>query len=108
MNQVGIDEFLLALRNLGVKKDYINGEPLNIKYSKLTPDITHQRYSTPTKYEDEEEDDNEEDVGPLSHKHQGNKDKKTLSSSLPQGGKGFLHKPPRRKSNILYVYYFIN
>ena len=31
LNQVGSDEFLRALRSLGVKKDYISGEPLKIK-----------------------------------------------------------------------------
>ena len=61
LNQVGIDEFLRALRNLGVKKDDISGEPLKIKYSNVAPYSTDQRHSTPTKYEDVE-DDNEEDV----------------------------------------------
>ena len=66
---------------------------------------THQRHSTPTKYEDEAEDDNEEEVRPPSHKHRVNKDKKTSSSRLPQGGKGYGHKLPGRKlPNILYVY----
>ena len=104
MNQVGIDEFFRALRSLGVKKDDISGELLKIKYSSVTPYSTHQRHSTPTKYEDEEEDDNEEELRPPSHKHRVNKDKKTSSSSLPQGGKGYVHKPPGGKPNILYVY----
>ena len=104
LNQVGIDEFLRALRSLGVKKDDISGEPLKIKYSNVAPYSTHQRYSTPTKYEYEEEDDDEEEVRPPSHKHCINKDKKTSSSSLPQGGKGYVHKPPGCKLNVLYVY----
>ena len=104
LNQVGIDEFLRALRSLGVKKDDISGEPLKIMYSSVVPYSTHQRHSTPTKYEDEKEDDNEEEVRPPSHKHRVNKDKKTSLSSLPQGGKGYVHKPPGRKPNILYVY----
>ena len=104
LNQVGIDDFLRALGSLGVKKDDISGEPLKIKYSSVAPYSTHQRHSIPTKYEDEEEDDNEEEVRPASHKHRVNKDKKTSSSSLPQGGKSYVHKPPERKPNILYVY----
>ena len=83
LNQVGIDEFLRPLRSLGVKKDDISGEPLKMKYSNVAPYSTHQRHSTPTKYEDEKEDDDEKDVRPPSHKHRVNKDKKTSSSSLP-------------------------
>ena len=59
---MGIDEFLRALRSLGVKKDNISGESLKIKYSRVAPYSTHQCHSTPTKYEDREEDDNEEEV----------------------------------------------
>ena len=70
----------------------------------MGPDSTHQRHSTPTKYADEEEDDDEEEVQPPSHKHRVQNDKKTLSSSLPKKGKGYIHKPPGRKPNILYVY----
>ena len=102
---MGIDKFLCALQSLGVKKDVISGEPLKIKYSNVAPNSTHQRHSTPTKYEDEEkDDDNEKEVRPPSHKHRVNKDKKASSSSLPQKGKGYVHKPPGRKPNILYVY----
>ena len=104
LNQVGIDEFLRALRNLGVKKDDISGEPLKIKYSNVEPYSTHQRHSTPTRYEDEEEYDDKEDIRPPSHRHRVNQDKKTSSSSLPQNGKGYVHKPPGRKPNNLYVY----
>ena len=70
----------------------------------MAPYSTHQRHSTPTKYEDKEEDDNEEEVRPTSHKHRVNKDKKTSSLSLLQKGKGYVHKQPGRKPNILYVY----
>ena len=49
LNQVGIDEFLRALRSLGVKKDDISGELLKIKYSNVAPYSTHQLHSTPTK-----------------------------------------------------------
>ena len=87
LNQVDIDEFLRALRRLGVKKDDISGEPLKIKYSNVAPYSTHQRHSTPIRYEDEKEDDDDEDVRQPSHKHRVNKDKKTSSSSLPQKGK---------------------
>ena len=104
MNQVGIDEFLRALRSLGVKKDDISGEPLKIKYSNVAPYSTHQRHPTPTRYKDEEEDDDDEDVRPPSHKHRVNKDSKTSFSRLPQKIKGYVHKPPGRKPNILYVY----
>ena len=101
LNQVGIDEFLWELRSLGVKKDYISCEFLKIKLSNVAPYSTHQRHSTPIKYENKEEDDNEEDV---SLKYRVNKDKKTSSSSLPQKEKGYVHKPPGRKPNILDVY----
>ena len=37
LNQVGIDEFLLALRSLDVKKDEISGKPLKIKYKNVAP-----------------------------------------------------------------------
>ena len=104
LNQVGIDEFLRALRSLGVKTDDVSGEPLKIKYSNVAPNSTHQRHSTPIRNKDEEEDDDGEDVRPPSHKHRVNKDKKTTSSSLPQKGKGYVHTPPGRKPNILYVY----
>ena len=104
LNQVGIDEFLRALQSLGVKKDDISGEPLKMKYSSVAPYSTHERHSTPTKYEDEEEDDNKEEVRPPHHKHRVNKDTKISFSSLPQEGKGYVHKPPGRKPNILYVY----
>ena len=77
LKQVGIDKFLRALRSLGVKKDDKIGEPLKIKYSNVAPYSTHQRHSTPTKYEDEEKDDDEEEVHPPSHKHRVQKDKKT-------------------------------
>ena len=77
LNQVGIDECLLAFRNLGVKKDNLSGEPHKIKHSNVAPYRTHQRHSTPSKYEDEEEDNDEENLRPPSHKHRVNKDKKT-------------------------------
>ena len=41
LNQVGIDDFLGALRSLGVKKDDISGESLKIKYSSVAPYSTH-------------------------------------------------------------------
>ena len=69
LNQVGIDEFLRALRSLGVKKDDISGERLKIKYSNVAHYCTHQRHSTPTRYDD----DDDEDVRPPNHKHRVNK-----------------------------------
>ena len=70
----------------------------------MAPYSTHKRHSTPTKYEDEDEDDDAEEVRQPSHKHQIHKNTKTSSSSLAQGGKGYVHKTPGRKPNILYVY----
>ena len=67
----------------------------------MAPYSTYQRHSKPTRYEDEEEDDDNEDVRLPSHKHRVHKDKKTSSSSLPQKGKGYVHKLPGRKPNIL-------
>ena len=64
-----------------------------------------QRHSTPAKYEHEklgdDEDIEKEEVRPPSPKQPSQKSKKR--SSL-QEGKGFIHKPPGRKPNILYVY----
>ena len=62
LNQVGIDDFLRGLRSLDVNKDDISGEPLKLKYSNVAPFGNHQRHSTPTKYKDKKEDDNEEKV----------------------------------------------
>ena len=105
LNQVDIDEFLRALRILGVKKkDDLSGEPRKIKYSNVATYSTYKRHFTPTKYEDEVENNDEEEVRQPSHKHRIHKDKKTSSSSLAQGGKSYVHKPPVLKLNILYVY----
>ena len=54
LNKVGIDEFFRALKSLNVKKHDIRNKPLKIQYSNVAPYSTHKRYSTPTKYEDEE------------------------------------------------------
>ena len=103
--QVDIDDFLRALRSLGVKKDEISGEPLKIKYKNVGPYGALQRHSTPVKYEHEkvnEEKDIEKDkVRPPSSKQPSQKAKKR--SSLHKE-KGYIHKPPGRKPNILYVY----
>ena len=53
LNQVSINEFFRALGSLGVKKNDISNDPLKINYSSVAPYCTHQRNSTPTKYEDE-------------------------------------------------------
>ena len=80
LNQVGIDEFLRALRRLGFKKHDISGKRLKIKYSNVASYSTHKRHSTPTKYEDEEEnDDDEKEIRQPSLKHRIYKDKKTSS-----------------------------
>ena len=71
----GIDKFYPALQSLGVKKHDISGDPFKIKYCNVAPYSTHYRNSTPTKYEDEEEDYDEEDVRPPSHKYRVNKTK---------------------------------
>ena len=99
LNQVGIDEFLRALRSLGVKKDKIRGEPLKIKYKNVAPYSAVQRHSTPVEYE--AEDIEREEVRQPSPKQQSQKAKKRSSV---QEGKGFIHKPPGCKPNILYVY----
>ena len=67
LNQMSIDKFLRALRSLGVKKDGISGEPLNIKYTNVAPYGVHQRHSTPTTFEEKKEDDDEKNVRPASH-----------------------------------------
>ena len=104
-HQVGIDDFLRALRSLGVQRDEISGEPLKIKYKIVAPYGAVQRHSTPVKYEHEklgdDEDIEKEEVRPPSPKQPSKKSKKR--SSL-QEGKGFIHKPAGRKPNILYVY----
>ena len=67
-----------------------------------------QRHSTLVTYEhekvDEEnkEDDEKEKVRPPSFKQPSQK--KTKKRSSQQEEKGFIHKPPGRKPNILYVY----
>ena len=81
LNEVGIDKCFLAIRSIDVKKDYISGEPLKIKYSNVARYSTHKRHIRPTKYEDEEEDDDKEDERPPSHMHRVNKNNKTSSSS---------------------------
>ena len=105
LNQVGIDEFFRALRSLGVKKDEISNESLKIKYKNVAPYGAVQRHSKPVEYEhdkvDETEDIEKEKVRPPSPKQPSQKAKKTPSL---QKGKGFIHKPPGRKPNILYVY----
>ena len=65
---------------------------------------THQRHSIPTKYEDKEDDDEEEDGRPPIHKHRFNKYNKTSISSMPKKIKGYVYKPLWRKLNILNVY----
>ena len=81
-------------------KDEISGEPPKIRYKNVAPYSVVQRNSTPVEYEhgkvDEEEDIEKEEVRPPSQK-----DKKR---SLLQEWNGFIHKPPERKPNILYVY----
>ena len=98
LNQVGIDEFLRALRSLGVKKDYISDEHLKIKYSNVAPNSTNQRHLTPTSYEDEEEDDDDEDVRPPSHKHRVNKDKKNIIFKLATERKGLCSQAARAQA----------
>ena len=104
LNIVGIYEFFRASQSLRVNKDDISGEPLKIKYINVASFSTHQRYSTPTTYKDKKEDNNGNQVRLSSHKHQIHKEQKTFSSSLPLTGNGYVHKPPGRKPNILYVY----
>ena len=76
---VGIDEFLRALRSLGISKDDLSGETLKYKYIKDAPYKVHH------------------------HSSHVQKEKKSVSSaqSSSQGGKGYIHKPPGRHPNIL-------
>ena len=78
-----IDDFLRALRSLGVKKDEISGEPLKIKYKNVVPYGSVQRHSTPVEYEhkkvDEGEDIEKEKVRPPSPKQPSQKAKKRSS-----------------------------
>ena len=113
LHQVGIDDFLRALWSLGIKKDDISGETLKNKFRNVASYVAHQRHSSFAKYEPEnmeEKGDYVEELVQHSFKQRVQKPKKI--SSL-QVGKGYIHKPtwrkpPGRKPNILYVYYFIN
>ena len=53
LHQVGIDDFLCALRSLSVKKDEISREPLKIKYKNVAAYGAVQRHSTTVKFEHE-------------------------------------------------------
>ena len=101
---MGNDDFLRALRSLGVKKDEISGDPLKIKYINVAPYGAVQRHSTFVKYAhgqvNEEEDTEKEEVRPPSPKQPSHKAKKR---SFLQDGQEFIHKPPGRKPNILFV-----
>ena len=91
LHQVCIDDFLRGLRSLGVKKDEISGEPLNIKYKTVAPYGAMQRHSTPVEYEHDkmdEEDIEKEEVRLPSPKQPSQNAKKR---SLLQEGKGFIH-----------------
>ena len=76
LHQVGIDDFLRALRSVGVKKDKISGEPLKIRYKIVAPYGAVQRNSTPVEYEhgtvDEKEDIAKEEVRPPYQKAKNN------------------------------------
>ena len=80
LNQVGIDEFLRALRSLVVKRDEISGEPLQINYKNVATYGAVQRHSTFVEYEhdkvDEAEDIEKEEVRPPSPKQPSHKAKK--------------------------------
>ena len=45
LRQVCIDEFLHALRSLGIKKDDLSGETLKYKYTKDAPYKVHHHSS---------------------------------------------------------------
>ena len=80
--QVGIDQFLCALKSLGVKKGDKSNETLKIKYSIVSPYSSYQRHLKPTKYEYKNKDDDEEDVRLPSLKHRVHKDKKNIIFKL--------------------------
>ena len=83
LRQVDIEEFLRALRSLGIKKDDMSGETLKYKYTKDAPykAIYLSTYAPKVT----------------------NKSSSSAQSSS-QGGKGYGQKPPGRHPNILYVY----
>ena len=68
-NQVDINEFFRTLRCLNVTKNEISSDPLKIKYSNVLLYRIHQRHLTSIKYKNENEDDNEKKVRPLSLNH---------------------------------------
>ena len=107
LHQVGIDEFLRALRSLGDKKDDISGEPLKIKYSSVALFGAHTLQSTPAKYEhekkkEEEEGDDKEKVVPPSPKRCVHNAKKKHHSKLERDM--FTNRPD---ASLLF-YMFIN
>ena len=87
LHQVGIDDFLRALRSLGLKRDEISGKQLNIKYKNVTPYGAVQPRSTPVEYKHEnvveEKDIEKEEVWPPNFKQLSQKVKKR--SSLREG-----------------------
>ena len=82
MRQMGIDEFFRARRSLGIKKDDLSGETLKYKYTKHAPYKVNNHFSQ------------------ASNK----KKSSSLFQSSFQEGQRYVHKPPGRHSNILYVY----
>ena len=86
---MGIDEFLRLLQSLNLKKDDISGELIKIKYyNNVARYSTQERHSTPTKYVDEDNDDDEVDVRSPSYKHRVHNNKKTSSFKLDTGREG--------------------
>ena len=83
LRQVSIEEFLRALRSLGIKKDDLSGETLKFKYTKEAPYKAHHHSTYALKL---------------------TKKSSSSAQSLFQGGKGYGQKPPGSHPNILYVY----
>ena len=109
LHQVGIDDFLRALRSLGIKKDDISGEPLKNKLSNVAPYVAHQRHLTSAKHEPDNLEVAGDNIEELVQQNPKQRVHKPTKRSSLQVGKGYIHKPilrkpPGRKANILYAY----
>ena len=74
-------------------------------YCNVAPYSTHKRHSTPTKYEDDEVDNDEKvEVRPPSHKHRVQKKNTNIILKLATKRKRLCTQTTRAQPNILYVY----
>ena len=107
LEQPGIDKFLGALRQIGVKSNKLSGQPLQRMYSHTSVSVrASEREPRPKRhqpdyvYEDTHDSDIEPEFVPG--------DSKISTKSRRKGKKsqqsGFGLKPPGQRPNILYVY----